>query len=72
MSSEHDQMDSLKRELSALKETGSIDDRTLAAAMRYVASNELTVLDMLGYSGIDEVADSVIDMVRGCSSGRCE
>lgn len=72
MSTIHDQMDSLKRELTALKETGSIDDRTLAAAMRYVASNELTVSDMLGYSGVGEVADSVVDMVRGCSSGRCE
>lgn len=72
MSSRHDHLDQVKKELAAMRETGILDERKYAAALRYVAANEEEVSDMCSYSSVSDVADTVASIAGSCPSGRCE
>lgn len=62
----------VKRELQAMRETGIIDERKHAAALRYVAMNEAEVAEMCEYSPVSDVADSVIEVAGSCALSKCE
>jgi len=72
MSSRHNHIDAVKKELAAMKEVGVLDERRYAAALRYVAVNEEEVSDMCLYSSVSDVADSVASIAGSCANGRCE
>ena len=72
MSSRHDHIDAVKKELAAMREVGVLDERRCAAALRYVAANEEEVSDMCEYSPVSDVADSVAEIAGSCANGRCE
>lgn len=67
-----DVIDAVKLELSGLRQTGVLNDRGYAAALRYVATNEESIVEMQTYSSVSDIADSVVDIAGSCSSGRCE
>jgi len=72
MSARHVNIDAVKRELQAMRETGIIDERKHAAALRYVVMNEAEVAEMCEHSSVSDVVDSVIEVAGSCASGRCE
>lgn len=71
MPSYHDNLDNVRAELEEMKRLGMMNDRIYAAAVRYVAGHESEISEMCSYSSISEVADSVVDIARSCSSGQC-
>jgi hypothetical protein len=62
----------IKLELSGLKDCGVLTDRSYAAALRYVASNESELVEMQTYSSISDIADTVVSIAGSCKNGKCE
>lgn len=71
MPSLHDNVSNVKAEIEEMKSLGMINERTFAAAMRYVATHGEEISEMCVYSSVSEVADSVVDIARSCNSGKC-
>lgn len=59
-------------ELDGMRDAGMIDQRTHAAAVRYVESNGEAVSEFCHGGTISDAADTVLDLVGSCSSGSCE
>lgn len=72
MTSKHDSLDQVRKELQAMREVGIVTEKGLASSLRYVASHEDEVAEMLEYSSVSDVADSVASIASGCGSGGCE
>jgi len=65
--SDHDTIDQVTKELHELRRLEVLNDRSLAAALRYVNEHRSEVVEMyeVQASSISDVVDSVVDIARG-------
>lgn len=71
VSTKHDNLAKIRSELQAWFSLVGADKR-LEQCMRYVASNEDEVAEMVDLEGVRTAADNVIDIASSCHGGKCE
>lgn len=64
--------DDLKAELLALRDSFVINHAEFVQSINYVNKNQHELREMLTYSNVADVADTVVDLIRsGCINGKC-